>query len=168
MINYSKQSIDINEIEAVKKVLKSDFLTQGPFVKKFENKLSKYCNSRYAAAVNSATSGLHIACMAVEIKKNDIVWTTAIGFVASANAPTYCGAKVEFLDISLENFNISISHLKKKLSAAKKRNKLPKAIILVHFAGLPCEMREIYKLKKKYNFKIIEDASHALGAEYNK
>ncbi len=166
MINYSKQVIDSKEINAVRKVLRSDYLTQGPLVKKFEKKISNYCNSKHAIAVNSATSGLHIACMSLGVKKNDIVWTSAISFVASANAAVYCNADVDFLDISLEDFNIDIQSLEKKLITAKKKNKLPKVIIVVHFAGNPCQMKQINFLKKKYKFKIIEDASHALGATY--
>lgn len=166
MINYSKQSIDSKEIRAVSKVLKSDYLTQGPLVKKFEKKISDYCNSKHAIAVNSATSGLHIACMSLGVKKNDIVWTSAISFVATANAPVYCNADIDFLDISLDDFNIDIHSLEKKLITAKRKNKLPKVIIVVHFAGNPCKMKQIYSLKKKYKFKIIEDASHTLGAKY--
>ena len=166
MISYSKQIIDSKEIRAVSKVLKSEYLTQGPLVKKFEEKISNYCNSKHAIAVNSATSGLHIACMTLGIKKNDIVWTSAISFVASANAAVYCSADIDFLDISLEDYNIDIKSLEKKLLVAKRKNKLPKVIIAVHFAGNPCQMKEIYLLKKKYKFKIIEDASHALGAGY--
>ncbi len=166
MINYSKQVIDSKEIRAVSKVLRSDYLTQGPLVKKFEKKISNYCNSKHAIAVSSATSGLHIACLSLDVKKNDIVWTSAISFVASANAAVYCNADIDFLDISLEDFNIDIKSLEKKLIVAKKKNKLPKVIIVVHFAGNPCQMKQIYSLKKKYKFKIIEDASHALGATY--
>jgi len=166
MINYSKQSIDSKEIRAVSKVLKSDYLTQGPLVKKFEKEISDYCNSKHAIAVNSATSGLHIACMSLGVKKNDIVWTSAISFVASANAAAYCNADIDFLDISLDDFNIDIQGLEKKLIIAKRKNKLPKVIIVVHFAGNPCQMKQIYSLKKKYKFKIIEDASHTLGAKY--
>ena len=166
MIKYSTQSIDANDINAVKNALRSDFLTQGPTVGKFEKNISKYCGSKYSVAVNSATSGLHIGCLALNLKKNDIVWTSAISFVASANCAAYCGANINFLDISLDNFNIDINELEKKLIKAKKNKKLPKIIILVHFAGLPCDMKKIYNLKKKYKFKIIEDASHALGSRY--
>ena len=166
MINYSKQLITKQDIKSVVNILNSNFLTQGPTVGVFENKIKKYCGSKFAVAVNSATSGLHLACMALDITKQDIVWTSAISFVASANCATYCGAKVNFLDISLENLNIDLNNLEKKLIIAKKKNKLPKLIILVHFAGLPCDMKKIYNLKKKYKFKIIEDASHALGAKY--
>ncbi len=166
MINYSKQTIDYKEINAVSKVLRSNYLTQGPLVEKFENKISSYCKSKYAVAVNSATSGLHIACLSLGIRKKDVVWTSAISFVASANAAAYCGARIEFIDISLNDYNLDITSLKKKLIEAKKKDKVPKAIIVVHFAGNPCQMDEIYLLKKKYKFKIIEDASHALGAKY--
>ena len=166
MINYSKQLITKKDINSVLRVLKSDYLTQGPMVSKFEKQVSKYCNSKFAVAVNSATSGLHIGCLALDLKKDDIVWTSAISFVASANCAAYCGAKVDFLDISLDNFNIDIEKLEKKLKISKKINKLPKILILVHFAGLPCDMKRINRLKKKYKFKIIEDASHALGAKY--
>lgn len=166
MINYSKQLITKNDIKSVIKTLKSDFLTQGPTVSKFEKNISKYCGSKYSVAVNSATSGLHIGCLALNLKKNDIVWTSAISFVASANCAAYCGADVNFLDISLDNFNIDVNELEKKLIIAKKKKKLPKIIILVHFAGLPCDMKKIYNLKKKFKFKIIEDASHALGSRY--
>ncbi len=166
MINYSKQLITKNDIKSVLKTLKSDFLTQGPTVGKFENNISKYCGSKYSVAVNSATSGLHIGCLALNLKKNDIVWTSAISFVASANCAAYCGAEVNFLDISLDNFNVDVNELEKKLIIAKKKKKLPKIIILVHFAGLPCDMKKIYNLKKKFKFKIIEDASHALGSRY--
>jgi len=166
MINYSRQLISKDDINSVVKVLNSDFLTQGQKVLQFENNISKYCNSKHAVSVNSATSGLHISCLALGLKKNDIVWTSAISFVASANCAVYCGAKVDFLDISINDFNIDIELLEKKLKLAKKNNQLPKIIIVVHFAGLPCDMKKIYKLKKKYKFKIIEDASHALGSTY--
>ena len=164
MISYSKQVIDSKEIRAVSKVLKSEYLTQGPLVKKFEEKISNYCNSKHAIAVNSATSGLHIACMTLGVKKNDIVWTSAISFVASANAAVYCSADIDFLDISLEDYNIDIKSLEKKLIVAKRKNKLPKVIIVVHFAGNPCQMKEIYLLKKKYKFKIMEDNCESLGS----
>ena len=166
MINYSRQLITKKDIDSVVKVLTSDYLTQGPKTSIFEKKISKYCNSKFAVSVNSATSGLHIACLAIGLKKDDIVWTSAISFVASANCGAYCGATIEFLDISLNDFNMDIDLLEKKLIVAKKENKLPKIIIAVHFAGHPCDMKRIYKLKKKYKFKIIEDASHALGAKY--
>jgi UDP-4-amino-4,6-dideoxy-N-acetyl-beta-L-altrosamine transaminase len=163
---YSRQKIDSKDIEAVKKVLKSDFLTQGINVPKFEENVAKKVGAKYAIAVNSATSALHVACMSLEIKKNDIVWTSANSFVASINCATYLGAKVDFIDIDKDTYNLSIDDLKQKLIVAKKINKLPKLIIVVHFAGLPCELKKIYILSKTYNFKIIEDASHAIGAKY--
>ena len=126
MINYSKQTIDFKEISAVSKVLRSNYLTQGPLVEKFEKKISSYCKSKYAVAVNSATSGLHIACLSLGVKKNDIVWTSAISFVASANAAAYCGAQIEFLDISLNDYNLDIISLKKKLLEAKKKTRFQK------------------------------------------
>ena len=164
---YGRQSITSSDIFNVKKVLKSDFLTTGPTIKLFEESLGKYCKSKFAVAVNSATSALHIACLAIGVKKNDIVWTSPISFVASANCALYCGAKIDFVDINIDTFNMSIDSLKKKLIVAKKKDKLPKVVIPVHLAGYTCEMIEIHKLSKKYGFKIIEDASHAIGASYN-
>ena len=168
MIPYSRQSISQDDIKAVKKVLKSNFLTQGPLVPKFEKKILEFVKAKYAVGVNSATSGLHLACMAIGLKKGDWLWTSVNSFVASANCGLFCGAKIDFVDINLNTYNISINSLKKKLAIAKKRNKLPKVLVPVHFAGRPCEMKEIYSLSKKYKFKIIEDASHALGSKINK
>ena len=165
IIPYSKQSISKEDIRSVVKVLRSDFLTQGPKVSEFEKKISKFVKSKYSVAVNSATSGLHLACLALGLKKGDWLWTSVNSFVASANCGLYCGAKVDLLDIDINDYNISIEFLEKKLVDAKKKNKLPKIIIPVHFAGRPCKMREILKLSKKYKFKVIEDASHALGAK---
>lgn len=165
-IFYSKQSINIKDISAVKKILSSDYLTQGPAVEKFEKKLSKYVNASYAVAVNSATSALHLACLSLGVGKSDIVWTSANTFVSSANCALFCGAKVDFIDIDPEDYNICIRNLEKKLIIAEKTNKLPKVIIPVHFGGNSCDMLSIYKLSKKYHFKIIEDASHAIGAKY--
>ncbi len=165
MIPYSKQCINKNDVRAVGKVLKSNFLTQGPMVEKFENKLKKFVGSKYAVAVNSATSGLHLACMSLNLKKGDIVWTSINTFVASANCALLCGASVDFVDIDLEDYNLCIENLKLKLKKAKKNKKLPRVVIPVHFAGRPCKMKEIYSLSKKYNFKVIEDASHALGSK---
>jgi len=168
ILPYSRQSIDNSDIKAVVKVLKSDFLTQGLNVPAFEKSVSKKLGGKYSVAVNSGTSALHIACMSLDIKKNDIVWTSANSFVASINCAKYLGAKVDFIDIDKQTYNLSIDNLKKKLLAAKKNNKLPKLIIVVHFAGLPCELKKIYDLSKIYKFKIIEDASHAMGAKYNR
>ena len=165
-VPYSKQNINSKDIRSVKKVLKSEYLTTGPEVKKFENVISKFVKSKYSISTNSATSALHIACLSFGLKKKDIVWTSSISFVASANCAKYCGSSVDFLDINNETFNIDIDKLKKKLIKAKKNNKLPKILIPVHLAGSPCDMKSIYNLSKKYKFKIIEDASHAIGSKY--
>jgi UDP-4-amino-4,6-dideoxy-N-acetyl-beta-L-altrosamine transaminase len=165
-IPYSRQDIIKKDIDAVIKVLKSDFLTQGPQVPNFEKAVCKYTEAKYGVAVNSATSALHIACLALGVKAGDRVWTSPNTFVASANCAIYCGAKIDFVDIDPDTYNLSINELKKKLEAAKKKKLLPKVVIPVHFAGQPCEMHQIYKLSKKYNFKIIEDASHAPGSAY--
>ena len=167
MIPYGKQYIDDDDIQSVVKVLKSDFLTQGIQVPKFEENLKNYCRAKFAVAVNSATSALHISCMSLGLKKGDILWTSPISFVASANAALYCGADIDFVDIDYETNNISITALEDKLELAKKNNCLPKIIIPVHMCGLSCDMKSIYKLSKKFNFMIIEDASHAIGGEYN-
>ena len=166
MISYSKQYIDKKDIEAVVKALKSNYLTTGPLVPKFEKKISDKVNSKFAVAVNSATSALHISCLALGLKKGDLIWTSPNSFVASANCGLYCGAKVDFIDINLRDYNIDIDLLKKKLANAKLVRQLPKIVIPVHYAGQSCDMKEIKKLSKKYKFKIIEDASHALGGKY--
>ncbi len=166
MIPYGKQNIINQDIKSVIDVLKSDFLTQGPITPKFEKKLAEYCNSKYSVAVVNATSALHISCLALGVKKGDLVWTSPISFVASANAALYCGAEVDFVDINLDSYNMCVSSLEKKLINAKKKGKLPKVVIPVHLAGQSCEMKEIHELSQKYNFRIIEDASHAIGAEY--
>ena len=166
MIAYSRQTISNADINVVKKVLKSDFLTQGPETKKFEFNLKKRFKSKYAVSVNSASSALHLACLAMNIKKNDIVWTVPNTYAASANCALLLGAKIDFVDIDIKTFNISIIELEKKLIEAKKRNKLPKLLIVVHCAGLPCDLKSLNKLKKRYNFKLIEDASHATGSKY--
>jgi UDP-4-amino-4,6-dideoxy-N-acetyl-beta-L-altrosamine transaminase len=166
-INYSKHSISKGDIISVIKVLKSNYLTQGPNVENFEKKIKKIVNAKYAYALNSATSGLHVACMSIGITKNDIVWTSPNSFVASSNCALYCGAKIDFVDIDLKNYNLCPIKLENKLRSTDKKN-LPKAIILVHFAGHATNLEKIKKLSKKYNFKIIEDASHALGAKYKK
>ena len=166
MIPYGRQDITEEDIKAVVEVLKSDFLTQGPQVPEFEKLASKYCNSKYAVAVNSATSALHISCLALGVKKGDIVWTAANTFVASSNAALYCGATVDFVDINEHDFNISIHALKQKLNDAEKIGKLPKVVIPVHMCGQSCDMKAIKELSDKYGFKIIEDASHAVGGKY--
>lgn len=165
MIHYSRQSIDDKDIKEVIKILKSDYLTTGPIVPKFEKKICEITKSKFGVSVNSATSALHIACLSLGLKKNDIVWTSPNSFVASANCALYCDAKIDFVDIG-DDLNIDIKLLEKKLIIAKKKNKLPKILIPVHFSGQSCKMKIIKKLSSKYNFKIIEDASHALGAKY--
>lgn len=165
MIRYSAQKISARDVFEVKKTLKSDFITQGKKNLLFEKKISSFVGSKYCSTTNSASSALLLACKAIGLSKNDIAWTTTNTFAATANAIQLTGAKIDFVDIDLHTFNISTNELKKKLAKTKK-NMLPKAIIIVHFGGLPCELKEIYKLAKKYKFRIIEDASHALGAEY--
>ena len=167
MIPYSRQEITENDILEVEKVLLSDFLTQGPIVPKFEKSVADYCGASNAIAVNSATSALHIACLALDLGPGDWLWTSPNTFVASANCGLYCGAKVDFVDIDLETYNMSISALADKLAKAEKLGLLPKIVIPVHLAGQPCDMIAINELSKKYGFKIIEDASHAIGASYN-
>lgn len=166
MIPYGRQDINEDDIQAVVDILKSDFLTQGPMVPAFEKAVSDYCHVRFAVAVNSATSALHIACLALGVGKGDIVWTSPISFVASANCALYCGAEVDFVDIDPFTYNISIDCLSEKLQEAEKLGKLPKVVIPVHLAGQPCDMEKIHKLSLQYGFKIIEDASHAIGAKY--
>ena len=166
MIPYGKQDINQSDIEAVIAVLKSDFLTQGPQVPLFEKNVSNYCNAQYGVAVNSATSALHVACLALGLGKDDWLWTSPNSFVASANCGLYCGAKVDFVDIDPKTYNLSVEELKKKLIQAKKDNKLPKIVIPVHFAGQSCDMQSIHKLSKEFGFKILEDASHAIGGKY--
>lgn len=166
MIPYGKQSISQQDIDAVVDVLKSDWLTQGPKVPAFEKAVAIYCEASFATATNSATSALHIACLALGVGEGDIVWTSPISFVASANCALYCGAKVDFVDIDIESGNMSAIALEQKLLEAEKTNSLPKVVIPVHLAGQSCDMQAIAKLAKMYNFKILEDASHAIGAMY--
>lgn len=168
MIPYGRQNINKDDIKSVIDVLKSNYLTQGPKVPLFEKKISEYCNSKFAVAVNSASSALHIACLALDLKKGDRIWTSPNSFVASANCGLYCGAKVDFVDIDPSTYNLCVDELKKKLIKAKKEKKLPKILIPVHFAGQSCNMKKIYSLSKDYGFKIIEDASHAIGGKYLK
>ena len=166
MIPYGRQNISESDIQTVIDVLKSDYLTQGPIVPSFEKAISDYCNAKHAVAVNSATSALHIACMALGVGPGDIVWTSPITFVASANCAIYCGAKVDFVDIDPVSYNMSVSKLSEKLDVAKKNNCLPKIVIPVHLCGQSCDMESIHKLSKLYGFKVIEDASHAIGGKY--
>jgi UDP-4-amino-4,6-dideoxy-N-acetyl-beta-L-altrosamine transaminase len=166
VIPYGKQNISQTDIDSVVNVLQSDFLTQGPQVPLFEKTVSDYCDVRYGVAVNSATSALHIACLALRLGKGDWLWTSPNSFVASANCGLYCGAKVDFVDIDPKTYNLSTKELEKKLIQAKKDNKLPKIVIPVHFSGQSCDMKRIHSLGKEYGFKIIEDASHAIGGKY--
>ena len=168
MIPYGHQEINNEDINEVKKVLKSFFLTQGPTISKFEKAVATYTGASYAVAVNSATSALHLACIALDLGKNDYLWTSPNSFVASANCALYCNANVDFVDIDPKTYNMSIELLEKKLVSAKKSGKLPKIVMPVHFAGQPCDMISIHKLSKRFKFKIIEDASHAIGSTYNK
>jgi len=165
-IKYGRQDINDADIEAVISVLRSDWLTQGPVVPEFEDSISKYCDVKHAVAVNSATSALHISCLALEVGKYDYVWTSPTTFVASANCALYCGAKIDFVDIDPITKNLSVRNLETKLIEAKKLGKLPKVVIPVHLNGQSCNMAEIYALSKKYGFSIIEDASHAIGGKY--
>ena len=166
IIPYGRQNISKKDIDAVVSVLKSDYLTQGPVSINFEKAIANYTNSNFGVSVSSATAGLHISCLALGLKKDDIVWTSPITFVASANCAIYCGAKVDFVDIDYKTYNISIKALSEKLEIAKKENKLPKIVIPVHLSGQSCEMKEIFELSKQYGFKIIEDASHGIGGKY--
>lgn len=166
MIPYARQNINSSDIEAVVNVLKSDWLTQGSVVPAFENAVAMKVGAKFGVAVNSATSALHIACLALGLKKGDCLWTSANTFVASANCALYCGAKVDLIDIDPSTYNMSVTLLHEKLILAEKKNCLPKIIIPVHFSGQSCEMEAIYKLSEQYGFKIIEDASHAIGGRY--
>lgn len=166
MIPYGRQDISETDIQAVVDVLRSDFLTQGPAVPAFEKSVAEYCGVDYAVAVNSATSALHIACLALGVGKDDVVWTSPITFVASANCALYCGADVDFVDIDPRTYNLSTERLAEKLALAKTSGHLPKVVIPVHLCGQPCDMAGIHALSQRYGFKIIEDASHAIGGKY--
>lgn len=165
-IPYGRQSITEEDIQAVVEVLRSEFLTQGPVVPEFEQQIAHYCGAKYALATNSATSALHVACLALGVGAGDIVWTSPITFVASANAARYCGAEVDFVDIDARTHNISVACLAEKLARAEEQKRLPKVVIPVHLAGQSCDMKEIHELSRQYGFKIIEDASHAIGGAY--
>lgn len=168
MIPYGRQQISDADIQAVVEVLKSDYLTQGPAVPAFENAVAAYCGAGHAVAVNSATSALHLACLALGVRAGDCVWTTPITFVASANCALYCGADVDFVDIDPSTFNISVPALEEKLQRAEQSGRLPKVVIPVHLCGLSCDMAAIHRLSKRYGFRVIEDASHAIGGRYQK
>jgi len=166
IIPYGRQDIAEEDIQSVVDVLRSDYLTQGPLVPEFERRIASYCGANFAVAVNSATSALHIACMAMDLGPGDWLWTSPITFVASANCGLYCGAKVDFVDIDEKTYNLSPQALKKKLELAKQKGCLPKIVVAVHLAGQPCDMKAIHELSKEYGFRIIEDASHAIGGNY--
>ena len=166
MIPYGHQDISEEDIDAVVEVLRSDYLTQGPAVPAFEQAICDYTEAKYGVAVNSGTSALHIACLALGLGKGDWLWTTPITFVASANCGLYCGAKVDFVDIDPITWNLSAEKLEEKLKEAEREGKLPKVVVAVHLCGLSCDMEKISNLSKQYGFSIIEDASHALGGQY--
>jgi UDP-4-amino-4,6-dideoxy-N-acetyl-beta-L-altrosamine transaminase len=165
-IPYGRQEISETDIQAVVAVLHSDFLTQGPAVPAFENAVAEYCGVRHAVATSSATSALHVACLALGVGTGDCVWTSAITFVASANCARYCGAEVDFVDIDPRTNNMSLACLSEKLAQAAAAGKLPKVVIPVHLCGTPCPMQAIHALSQQYGFRIIEDASHAIGGRY--
>jgi UDP-4-amino-4,6-dideoxy-N-acetyl-beta-L-altrosamine transaminase len=165
-IPYGRQDITQADIDAVVSVLKSDFLTQGPKVPEFEQAVAGYCGTTHALAVNSATSALHIACLALDLGPGDCLWTTPNTFVASANCGLYCGAQVDFVDIDPRTYNLCPKALEQKLIAAEKSGCLPKVVVPVHLCGQPCDMQAIHTLSIRFGFKIIEDASHAIGGKY--
>lgn len=166
IIPYGRQDISESDIQAVVDVLRSDYLTQGPAVPVFEKSIADYCGVKHAVAVNSATSALHIACLALGVGPGDSVWTTPATFVASSNCALYCGASVDFVDIDSRTYNMSVERLAEKLALAEQSGNLPKVVIPVHLCGQPCDMAAIHALGEKYGFRIIEDASHAIGGKY--
>lgn len=165
-IPYGRQDISEADIDAVVEVLRSDWLTQGPAVERFEARIAAACRAQYAVAVSNGTAALHLACCALGLGKGDRLWTSPITFVASANCALYCGAEVDFVDIDPQTYNLSVAALKEKLEVAARDGRLPKVVVVVHFSGQPCEMEEIAALARTYGFAVIEDAAHALGAEY--
>ncbi|NHW00820.1 UDP-4-amino-4,6-dideoxy-N-acetyl-beta-L-altrosamine transaminase [Stutzerimonas degradans] len=166
MIPYGRQDITQADIDAVVTVLQSDFLTQGPMVPRFEQSVAQHVGASQALAMNSATSALHVACLALGLGTGDWLWTTPITFVASANCGLYCGAQVDFVDIDPRTYNLCPQALAHKLEQAEREGKLPKVVVAVHLCGQPCEMQAIHALAQRYGFKIIEDASHAIGGKY--
>lgn len=166
MIPYGRQEITQADIDAVIAVLQSDFLTQGPTVPQFEQAIADYCGVRHAVAMNSATSALHVACLALGLGAGDVLWTSPISFVASANCALYCGASVDFVDIDPLTYNLSVPALAEKLAQAEKVGRLPKIVVPVHLCGQSCDMAAIHQLAQQYGFKVIEDASHAIGGRY--
>ena len=166
VIPYGRQAISEDDIQAVVDVLRSDFLTQGAVAPSFEKIVAEYCGVDHAVAVNSATSALHIACLALGLGEGDCLWTSPNTFVASANCALYCGADVDFVEIDPQTYNLCVNALEKKLIEAKKKQCLPKVVVPVHFAGQSCDMQRVYELSLEYGFKIIEDAAHAIGGKY--
>jgi UDP-4-amino-4,6-dideoxy-N-acetyl-beta-L-altrosamine transaminase len=166
VIPYGRQSISDEDVAAVERVLRSDWITQGPAIMQFERSLADYTGARHGLAVSNATAGLHLACMALGVGKGDLVWTSPNTFLASANCALYCGADVDFVDIDPGTYNLCVDKLEAKLRAAQAAGRLPKVLIPVHFAGQSCDMRAIHALARQYGFHIIEDASHAVGADY--
>ena len=166
MIPYGRQDITQADVDAVVEVLTSDFLTQGPMVPRFEQDVANHVGAKHAIAVNSATSALHIACLALGLKAGDRLWTSPVTFVASANCALYCGADVDFVDIDFKTYNLCPLSLEKKLVEAEEQGRLPKIVVVVHLCGQPCDMRAIWQLGQRFGFKIIEDASHAIGGKY--
>jgi len=163
MIYYGRQDINQDDIEAVRAVLASDFLTQGPAIERFEKMVASYCGAKYAVAVCNATAALHIACRAAGLEPGGVLWTAPNTFVASANCGLYCGSDVDFVDIDAQTYNMSTQELEKKLASSAKK---PKVLVPVHFSGQPCDMEQIHRLAKDHDITIVEDASHAIGAEY--
>ncbi|WP_341501704.1 UDP-4-amino-4,6-dideoxy-N-acetyl-beta-L-altrosamine transaminase [Gallaecimonas sp. GXIMD4217] len=166
MIPYGRQCLDQDDIQAVVEVLSSDFLTQGPAVPEFERAVARYCGAAHAVACSSATSALHLACLALGLGQGDRLWTSAISFVASANCGRYCGAEVDFVDVDPRSGNISVQALADKLADAERDGTLPKVLVAVHLAGQSCDMAAIAELASRYGFRVIEDASHALGGRH--
>jgi UDP-4-amino-4,6-dideoxy-N-acetyl-beta-L-altrosamine transaminase len=166
VIPYGRQSISDDDVAAVERVLRSDWITQGPAITQFERGMAEYTGARHGLAVSNATAGLHLACLALGVGQGDLVWTSPNTFLASANCALYCGADVDFVDIDPATYNLCVDKLEAKLRAAQAAGRLPKVLIPVHFAGQSCDMRAMHALARQYGFRIIEDASHAVGADY--
>ena len=165
-IPYGRQEVTAEDVAAVTAVLRSDWLTQGPVVPRFEAAIAQACGAAHAVAVNSATSALHLACLALDLGPGDSLWTSPITFLASANCARYCGAQVDFVDIDPRTYNLSAEALARKLARARSENRLPKIVVPVHLAGQSCDMAAIHALGNEYGFRIVEDASHAVGGSY--
>ncbi|MBI4082058.1 MAG: UDP-4-amino-4,6-dideoxy-N-acetyl-beta-L-altrosamine transaminase [Candidatus Lambdaproteobacteria bacterium] len=166
MIPYGRQNLNQADLDAVLDVLRSDWLTQGPANERFERAVATYCGAPHAVAVCNATAALHLACCALELGPGDALWTSPNTFVASANCALYCGAGVDFVDIDPRTYNLSAEALAEKLAQAERGGRLPKVVVPVHFGGQPCELEAIARLARRYGFRVIEDAAHAIGARY--